>query len=643
MANYADILRSSMTKRSLKTLVGAIVLTALITLISHFSPVDIRINLAVCPVIGLLFGPYGVIGVDLVSFVYNSINGVPMDICMIDLITTFIVSYIPYRLWYSTYMKGSCQRPTLDTVSNVVKFILVLVATAACDCILYNLVYGIMNNSGFVLGFDDLVRFLNVIAFSQVYGFASVFILRYLSKKLNTPRFNFPIYERPSKINPMVFNICFIIGLLLPIIILWADGDASLVVPVAVITHVFFILFMLKPMKIPERKKSKIIGGQDNTIIERIIGLILLASFFVVIIAIFAVFFDLLMPFAGYSGNIIYLFYISLALLLFLIPAVLFMAYLEKTVADPLTDMSEAAGNYISGDGLDKDSEKTREIYSRYTEVNTEIGSLALSLTKMTEDMEDYVENLKDLTSKQERLTAELSIAGSIQHTLIPTNFEVDDRVDLYGSMTPARFVGGDLYDFLMIDENRMMFMIGDVSGKGVPAALFMSTTKALVKSHAMNGMNPDELVSAVNDGLYNDMDMFVTSWMGIIDLSTGVVSFVNAGHNPPVLMKKNSSPELLKTKPGLVLGAMDGIVYKQYEVTLNPGDRLLLYTDGVTEANSNYNGFYGEDRLLDKFEEMRSKSMLECVESIKSDVLTFMGDSEQFDDITMLGIEYKS
>lgn len=209
--------------------------------------------------------------------------------------------------------------------------------------------------------------------------------------------------------------------------------------------------------------------------------------------------------------------------------------------------------------------------------------------------------------------------------------------------MDAARFVGGDLYDFFAVDDDHMAFMIGDVSGKGVPAALFMVVTKASIEGHAHPGSSPGEIIGKANANLCrgNDECMFVTSWLGILEMSTGRLQFTNAGHNPPIMIRHGGEPELLSTKPNLVLGAREEAPFSTFETLMHPGDVILLYTDGTTEANDHYREFYGLERLMAKAGESAGMHPMDAIVMIRDDIGEFTKGTEQYDDITLLMVRY--
>lgn len=266
----------------------------------------------------------------------------------------------------------------------------------------------------------------------------------------------------------------------------------------------------------------------------------------------------------------------------------------------------------------------------------------------LSNDINSTVDTLKRyIADAAARIDAELAFAQAIQHSAIPSVFPpYPDRkeFDIHAKMFTAREVGGDFYDFYFIDENHLAFLVADVSGKGIPAAMFMMQSKTLLKSLAESKMSVEQVMTSANEKLCegNDAGMFVTVWMGILDVKTGVLTFANAGHNPPILKKADGTTEFVKTRPGLVLAGMEGVRYRKNEICLEKGDILYLYTDGVTEAANKNLELYGENRLISRFGAIRENCAEAVCEFIKNDVDAFSEDAEQFDDITMLCLCYR-
>lgn len=265
----------------------------------------------------------------------------------------------------------------------------------------------------------------------------------------------------------------------------------------------------------------------------------------------------------------------------------------------------------------------------------------------LSDDINTTVTTLKQYIDEAEaRFDKDLEIAKKIQHSALPSVFPPypnRKEFSIFASMHAAKEVGGDFYDFYLVDENHLAFVVADVSGKGIPGAMFMMTSKTLIKSHAESGLSVDKVFTQVNAQLCenNDAGMFVTAWMGILDLKTGIVKFANAGHNPPVVKHRDGSFEYIKCRANFVLAGMEGVCYKEQELQLQKGDKLYLYTDGVTEAHNSEKELYSENRLLACLNSVLDKSVEEICIKIKEDVDLFVGDVEQFDDITMLCVSF--
>ncbi len=278
---------------------------------------------------------------------------------------------------------------------------------------------------------------------------------------------------------------------------------------------------------------------------------------------------------------------------------------------------------------------------------NDEIEELGKAFNDMTCNLNNYIRNLAAVTAEKERIGAELDVATHIQASMLPCIFPAfpdRDEFDIYATMNPAKEVGGDFYDFFMVDDTHIAIVMADVSGKGVPAALFMVIAKTLIKDHSQPDKDLGEVFSTVNNLLCesNSEGLFVTAFEGVLDLVTGEFKFVNAGHEMPFICKKDGFYNPYKIRAGFVLAGMEEMHYKSGSITLEPGDKIFQYTDGVTEATNANNELYGMKRLGKILEENSSKSPIELLPIIKNDIDAFVGEAPQFDDITMLCLEYK-
>jgi hypothetical protein len=337
--------------------------------------------------------------------------------------------------------------------------------------------------------------------------------------------------------------------------------------------------------------------------------------------------------------------YVLVDLILFFLIAIVFLRYSERNFTVPIETISNLSANYVSGDREKKNSAYVVAECEKFSDLKGEAGVLARAFKTMTLDLDGYIENLTKVTAEKERIDAELNVATQIQSDMLPHIFPpFPDRpeIDLFGVMKPAKEVGGDFYDFFFVDDDTLAVVVADVSGKGVPAALFMVIGKTLIKNNAQMGKSPEEVFKTVNNVLCenNDGGLFITCFMGYLNLVTGDFTSVNAGHNPP-LLKRDGKYAYYKTQHGLVLAGLEDMVYKRETVTLKRGDTLYLYTDGVTEANNPAEELYGEKCLLETINENADLPVRELCAAIWRDVEDFVDGAEQMDDITMLALKF--
>ena len=301
---------------------------------------------------------------------------------------------------------------------------------------------------------------------------------------------------------------------------------------------------------------------------------------------------------------------------------------IKRVIINNLKKINDTLGRITEGDlNLTVDVRSNEEFSSLSDDINSTVSTLK-----------------RYIAEAAARIDKELEYAKQIQLSALPTNFPQDEDHKIYAQMIAAKEVGGDFYDFYKLSDTTVAFLAADVSGKGIPAAMFMMTAKTIIKDLAERGLAVNEIFTQANEKLCenNESGMFVTAWMGILDLTTGNVQFANAGHNPPLLKRADGSFEYLKTRAGFVLAGMEGIRYRAGEITLNPGDRLFLYTDGVPEATNTENTLYGEDRLLSFMNQNASMEATELLPALKANIDEFVGEAPQFDDITMLMLDYK-
>ena len=301
---------------------------------------------------------------------------------------------------------------------------------------------------------------------------------------------------------------------------------------------------------------------------------------------------------------------------------------IKRVIINNLQKINDTLGRITKGDlNVTVDVRSSREFSSLSDDINSTVSTLK-----------------RYIAEAAARIDKELEYAKQIQLSALPTNFPQNEDFGIYAQMIAAKEVGGDFYDFYKLNDTTVAFLAADVSGKGIPAAMFMMTAKTIIKDLAESGMAVNDIFTKANEKLCenNESGMFVTAWMGILDLTTGKMQFANAGHNPPLLKRVNGDFEYLKTRAGFVLAGMEGIRYRVGELTLYPGDRLFLYTDGVPEATNTQNKLYGEDRLLTFANQNALVEATAFLPTLKANIDEFVGEAPQFDDITMLMFDYK-
>lgn len=320
---------------------------------------------------------------------------------------------------------------------------------------------------------------------------------------------------------------------------------------------------------------------------------------------------------------------------------VFIIQYISRLILSPLKQITAEASSFAKkGKGNVRLSEKIKN--------KDEVGELALAIDNMEDQIHEYVKNLTKITEERQRIKTELSLAAKIQADAIPNEFPAfpeRSEFDIYASMTPAKEVGGDFYDFFLIDDDHLCILIADVSGKGVPAALFMMATKNIFGSLAMKGISPAEVLQFSNEMICtkNKESMFLTAWLGILEISTGKLVCANAGHDYPIVRNKEGQFECVKDKHGILIGEFPDVKYENYEIQLKSGSKVFLYTDGLPEANNSKGGMFGIERTLKALNKDPEASPQVLLSNVTKAVDGFVKNADQFDDLTMVCLEYKN
>ena len=332
-------------------------------------------------------------------------------------------------------------------------------------------------------------------------------------------------------------------------------------------------------------------------------------------------------------------------LLIAVLVTIIMTKYVKKTVTKPINAITDAATEYV----IDKQLHRGNNDHFSKLGIKTkdEIENLSEVMGRMEKDLVGYEEHITRIAAERERISAELNMATQIQVGMLPhifPPFPERKEFEIYASMKPAKEVGGDFYDFFLIDDDHLCLVIADVSGKGVPAALFMMVSKVIIQSYANICGNVSEVLERANEAILSDnqVEMFVTVWIGILEISTGILKAANAGHEFPTIKKPDGPFELLKDKHGFVVGGMEGVKYREYEVKLEKGSKLFVYTDGIPEATDKDNNMFGTDRMLEALNKEPGASTEKLIENVTESVADFVKDAVQFDDMTMICFEYR-
>ena len=325
------------------------------------------------------------------------------------------------------------------------------------------------------------------------------------------------------------------------------------------------------------------------------------------------------------------------SLVAIMVSEALLLLYVYFSAVRPLRRVKKSLTKYIAS----KDSATVVKEMSEIKQRN-EFGLLADDISTMVRAIDRYTEENMELAGEKEKAATELELAAKIQTGMLRRDFPNTPEVEIYALMDPAKEVGGDFYDFFEVDATHLALVIADVAGKGVPGSLFMMSALTVIRGKTQAGVAPSEILSQVNrELLKGDFgDMFVTVWLGILDLETGILTAANAGHEYPVI-RSGEKFELLKDKHGFVVGGMEGVKYQDYEIDLRGGGTLFVYTDGVPEATAANDELYGTDRLLDTLNLYPEATAAELAKNVKLDVDLFVGEAEQFDDLTILCLRY--
>jgi sigma-B regulation protein RsbU (phosphoserine phosphatase) len=607
----------------------------------YFFPVlnisQLRPSSALPPAFGMMFGFWGALGAALGDLVSDIIIGYPLVIVIFGFIANFLFGYISYKLWYSFNIGDKLTKPRLDTLNNLLKFIIVITITSL---IMTALLSFLLESVG-ILSFVSLQTLIFLLAnfdFSMILGILIISIANIYGIKMYSPK------QKKAFINPKVFDfslgLATLIGLSYFLYSIF-NGSGVYGIYIGIIFYVLIFIYIFKPFN-----KKIITENKEITLTEKFILVFILTGTIISILTGIEGFYSIQIT-QNQLINFWNHFYMNMSfiIIIFYISFIGFLYYIEKNITNPIESISSSVNEYTNSKNKIEDSNNIVKKLNSLQNKQIEIEILAESFEQMIKDLKLYILDLKNITAEKERINTELNIATNIQKSILPKEFltsQGNGKFDISATSYPAKEVGGDFYDFFFIDDDHVAIVIGDVSGKGIPAALFMMLAKTLIKKEALYESNPKNIFKNVNNQLARDNseNMFVTAWMGILEIKTAMLTYVNAGHNPP-LLKTSSRYKPLKSKPNFVLGPIDDIDYIQNEIKLEKGARIFLYTDGITEAINSKKEFFGEKNLINILNNS-DLPIRDLLVKIKEECDEFSKNLEQFDDITMLILEYK-
>ncbi len=590
---------------------------------------ELKLELVILPALTLMGGPFAALGFLIVEGIYLLAFGSRSPILnMTLLIVLFIGNVFLWKLWYSIMNRYGHEIPNFSSLYNIIKFFVTFFIYSV-------LVYFML--TGFVYTDSDMTYIFENM--SMLFPLSIIFMIigMHISLKYKIQPY---IPKRrlnqflPEKTYTIILISAIIIGLINYFVM---DFFYSIIMNI--ITIALVIIYITKPLGkdciVEDDIELNLFIKINSSLFILLLIMLLLTNLpiYLLLPAEYVTLYDIISNSA----------YVSLMFFtLLLIPVLVYMYYLEKNMVNPINKLSKSFSRKMN----DQETHKKLRDELNSINVNNELKSLADSLLKMDDDLNAYTKQLVEVTSQKERFETEMTLAHDIQNSMIPKNFEEyndGDQCEIWGLMEPAREVAGDFYDYFGIDEDNIGFVIGDVSGKGISAALIMVKAMTLIEDYALHFEDLSEVFYEVNNLLCegNVENLFVTCWLGKLNFKTKKLSYVNAGHNPP-LIKQNENFEYLDMDSGVVLAAMDDIPYETSEIQLKSGDAILLYTDGITEANYDYKEFYGEERLKNVINKHKNDDLETIINSVEKDMNDFCDNQEQFDDTTMFAIRLK-
>ena len=586
---------------------------------------------------GLLFGPYGALGASIGNLICDLFRGYPPLISLSSFIVTFGVSFFGYKLWYESFKsRPAVTQPKLNNTVQFVFFLAIIVLCASLYSVLHQKIFLVLSpNLNELIYTIGLRYWLNFFTSSFIMGIIGIWI---------SERIDF--VDIPEKIENRINKKLYIIvgSLLLFSIIIVAitdylfDLNQNILIAESIAIVILLYVYLTKPF-VHEVKRITSRSISENIMNIFLLALLLILIFGYVLTSDSQLIDSVLknLPIQTYELENDVMLFVNTIMVLYLIPSLAVLRYIEKKVVEPIVKFSQIEGIIKQGDKIE--SKSLIKTYGEYYHEENEIGDLARSYTELIYYNNNYIENIKEIEGERERIKTELDIAEKIQKANLPTETIEEEDYLVYGYSKPAKEVGGDFFDHYKLDDENIALVIGDASGKGIPAALLSSITQNLIKHLFTETRDPSKILKSLNNQLCenNPQAMFITLWLGIYNKNTDKITYSNAGHNPPLIYANGTFKELDLDK-GIVIGVLEDFEYETEETYISKG--MILYTDGITDANNNNRELYGEDRLIEFLNNHNFNENM--INAVLENINEFTGDADQFDDMTMLMVVKK-
>ncbi len=584
------------------------------------------------PIMGLLFGPYGAIGVVIGNTICDLIRGYTPQMTFASEIISLGVALLAYKLWYHDFKyKKNISQPKLNNTFNVILFLGIVLLTSVLYSMFHKKImyffYPETISINLLMGLRFFINFLNS---SFIFGIIGIWVSKYIGF-IHLPK------KSNKKNHEKAYWILLIILVISLVVIAIADyyfsSNPLLCVIESIFLAILLFVYALKPIVVEVNDLSSHFSP------EKIMNIFLLETLAIVLLGIIISSDRILvnamtslLPLNDVEVTISIFILMDLILIIFFIPSLFVLRYVEKKVVNPIVSFSAIEQFIKKGDKIESDG--LIDVYSRYLEDETEIGNLARSYTNLIDYANEYIEDIKSIESEKKRIETELEIAERIQQANLPEKSIENRTYYVNGFSKPAKEVGGDFYDYYPIDDENVAVIIGDASGKGVPAAIVAIITQSIIKQLFKTEKDPSKILFSLNNQLCenNPELMFITLWIGVYNKNTGVLTYSNAGHERP-LISKNGNIEFLEMDSGIVLGVMEDFDFKKGSIDVFDG--VLLYTDGITDEKNINDEFYGSKRLMEFFKDKKFDE--KTIKELINDIEIFMDGEDKFDDMTVL------